>query len=60
MPFINGSTVCILLKEMYEMNEIKIYILSSQDFDIKECKADGFYDKPLNKKDILEIFQDKI
>ena len=60
MPFINGSTVCILLKEMYEMNEIKIYILSSQDFDIKECKADGFYDKPLNKKDILEIFHDKI
>ena len=60
MPFINGSTVCILLKEMYEMNEIKIYILSSQDFDIKECKPDGFYDKPLNKKDILEIFHDKI
>ena len=60
MPFINGSTVCILLKEMYEMNEIKIYILSSQDFDIKECKADGFYDKPLSKKDILEIFHDKI
>ena len=60
MPFINGSTVCILLKEMYEMNEIKIYILSSQDLDVKECKADGFYDKPLSKKDILEIFQDKI
>ena len=60
MPFINGSTVCILLKEMYEMNEIKIYILSSQDLDITESKADGFYDKPLSKKDILEIFQDKI
>jgi CheY-like chemotaxis protein len=60
MPFINGSTVCILLKEMYEMNEIKIYILSSQDLDVKECKADGFYDKPLSKKDILEIFHDKI
>ena len=60
MPFINGSTVSILLKEMYEMNEIKIYILSSQDLDITESKADGFYDKPLSKKDILEIFQDKI
>ena len=60
MPFINGSTVCILLKEMYEMNEIKIYILSSQDLDITESKADGFYDKPLSKKDILEIFKDKI
>ena len=55
MPFINGSTVCILLKEMYEMNEIKIYILSSQDLDVKECKADGFYDKPLNVKNIKEI-----
>jgi len=60
MPFINGSTVSILLKEMYEMNEIKIYILSSQDIDITESKADGFYDKPLSKKDIIEIFQDKI
>ena len=60
MPFINGSTVSILLKEMYEMNEIKIYILSSQDLDITESKADGFFDKPLCKKDILEIFQDKI
>jgi len=60
MPFINGSTVSILLKEMYEMNDIKIYILSSQDLDVTESKADGFYDKPLSKKDIIEIFQDKI
>ena len=60
MPFINGCTVSILLKEMYEMNDIKIYILSSQDLDITESKADGFYDKPLSKKDIIEIFQDKV
>lgn len=55
MPFLNGSNTCAFIKSIFELCHVQIYILSSSYVNIKECKADGFYDKPLNVKNIKEI-----
>lgn len=54
MPFIDGITTCALLKSIVELNDIKIYMLSAES-DLKECKVDGFYEKPISNKAIEEI-----
>ena len=56
MPFLNGFSTCKLLKNILEMNDIKIYLQSSQIINIKECDADGFFDKPLSMEALKEIF----
>ena len=55
MPFLNGSNTCAFIKSIFELCHVQIYIISSSYVNIKECKADGFYDKPLNVKNIKEI-----
>ena len=56
MPFIDGSTTCSIIKNSVELSDIKIYILSSGSVNINECKANGFYQKPLTTKLISDIF----
>ena len=56
MPFLNGFVTCKLLKNILEMNDIKIYLQSSQFININECDADGFFDKPLSMSNLEEIF----
>ena len=56
MPFIDGVTTCTLLKNIVELNDIKIYMLSSE-CEIKECKVDGYYEKPISNKAIEEIIK---
>ena len=55
MPFLNGSNTCAFIKSIFELCHVQIYIISSSYVNIKECKADGFYDKPLTVKNIKEI-----
>ena len=38
------------------MNNIKIYLQSYQIINIKDCDADGFFDKPLFMEALKEIF----
>ena len=54
MPFIDGVTTCTLLKNIIELNDIKIYMLSS-DVEMNECKIDGFFEKPISNNAIQEI-----
>ena len=56
MPFIDGITTCTLLKNIVELNDIKIYMLSSE-CEIKECKVDGYYEKPISNQAIEEIIK---
>ena len=56
MPFLNGLNTCKLLKNILEMNDIKIFLQSSQDINIKDSGADGFFDKPLSMNHLEEIF----
>ena len=56
MPFLNGLNTCKLLKNILEMNDIKIYLQSSQNVNISDCDADGFFDKPLSMNHLEEIF----
>jgi CheY-like chemotaxis protein len=56
MPFLNGLNTCKLLKNILEMNDIKIFLQSSQDINIKDSGADGFFDKPLSMSNLEEIF----
>ncbi len=56
MPFIDGVTTCTLLKNIVELNDIKIYMLSSE-CEIKECKVDGYYEKPISNQAIEEIIK---
>jgi CheY-like chemotaxis protein len=55
MPFLSGSNTCAFIKSIFELCHIQIYILSSTYVNINECKADGFFDKPLNIKNMNEI-----
>ena len=55
MPFLNGSNTCAFIKSIFEFCHVQIYIISSSYVNIKECKADGFFDKPLNVKNMKEI-----
>ena len=57
MPFLNGVKTCKFIKTIYELQGTKIYIISSQYIDITKCKANGFYNKPLNIKNVEEIFK---
>ncbi len=59
MPFLNGFITCKLIKNIIEMNDIKIYLQSSQNVNISECGADGFFDKPLSMKALNVIFQNQ-
>ena len=54
MPFMDGVTTCTLLKNIIELNDIKIYMLSS-DVEMNECKIDGFFEKPISNNAIQEI-----
>ncbi len=60
MPFLNGFVTCKLLKNILEMNDIKIYLQSSQNVNISDCDADGFFDKPLSMINLEEIFLKKM
>lgn len=63
MPFINGIEVCNLIKNMTEMNNIKVYLVTSEDGEKtkKNTKADGYFSKPITKSNIKEILKkDKI
>ena len=55
MPFLNGSNTCAFIKSIFEFCHVQIYIISSSYVNIKECNADGFFDKPLNVKNMKEI-----
>ena len=57
MPFLNGEKTCKFIKNIYEFQETKIYIISSEYIDVTKCKANGFYNKPLNIKNVEEIFK---
>jgi CheY-like chemotaxis protein len=59
MPFLNGFITCKLIKNILEMNDIKVYLQSSQNVNISECGADGFFDKPLSMKALNVIFQNQ-
>ncbi len=56
MPFIDGITICSIIKNSIEFSDIKIYILSSGNINISDCKADGFYLKPLTINCLKTIF----
>ena len=56
MPFIDGITICSIIKNSIEFSDIKIYILSSGNINISDCKADGFYLKPLTINSLKTIF----
>ena len=56
MPFLNGFTTCKLLKNILEMNDIKIFLQSSQHINVQDCAADGFFDKPLSMNHLEKIF----
>ena len=59
MPFLNGCFTCKIIKNIQEMNDIKIYLQSSELINISECKANGFFDKPLSLDAIKHIFKQK-
>ena len=59
MPFLNGFFTCKIIKNIQEMNDIKIYLQSSELINISECKANGFFDKPLSLDAIKHIFKQK-
>ena len=59
MPFLNGFITCKLIKNILEMNDIKVYLQSSQNVNISECAADGFFDKPLSMYALNQIFPNK-
>ena len=59
MPFLNGFYTCKVLKNIQEMNDIKIFLQSSELININECLANGFYDKPLSMNAIRDIFKEK-
>ena len=57
MPFIDGITTCALLKNIVELNDIKIYMLSAE-CEIKDNKiVDGYYEKPISNQAIKEIIK---
>ena len=55
MPFLDGGLTCSIIKNSVELNSVKIFMLSSGNVNVSECKADGFYSKPLTSKVIDEI-----
>ena len=55
MPFLDGGLTCSIIKNSVELNSVKIFMLSSESVNISQCKADGFYSKPLTSKLIDEI-----
>lgn len=59
MPFLNGIEVCNLIKNMTEMNNIKLYLVSSEDGQKTKynAKVDGYFSKPITKNNIREIFK---
>ena len=59
MPFLNGFSTCKILKNIQELNDIKIFLQSSELINISECKANGFFDKPLSLNAIKQIFKKK-
>ena len=60
MPFIDGITTCSIIKNCIEFSEIKIYMLSSEFINDFECKADGFFQKPLTFNLMENIFPEQI
>ena len=59
MPFIDGITTCSIIKNCIEFSDIKIYMLSSEIINDFECKADGFYQKPLTFNLMENIFPEQ-
>ena len=59
MPFLNGTTSCLLLKNSKEMNFIPICLLSGDGSIIsgEECLADMILSKPLKKNELNNIFK---
>jgi CheY-like chemotaxis protein len=55
MPFIDGITTSSLIKNVIELSNIKIYILSSEYVNLDDCKVDGYYDKPLTNEALNQI-----
>ena len=50
MPYLNGIATCNIIKSIKETN-VPIYILSGDE--PKDCRADGYCNKPLNEIDII-------
>ena len=59
MPFIDGVTTSTLIKNVIELSDIKIYILSSENVDLEDCKVDGYYDKPISNEALNQILSEK-
>ena len=59
MPFIDGVTTSTLIKNVIELSDIKIYILSSENVDLEDCKVDGYYDKPISIEALNQILSEK-
>ena len=55
MPFIDGELTSSIIKNSVELSSVKIFMLSSGTLNNSQCKADGFYSKPLTSKLIDEI-----
>ena len=59
MPFIDGVTTSTLIKNVIELSDVKIYILSSENVDLEDCKVDGYYDKPISNEALNQILSEK-
>ena len=57
MPFLNGSEICKIIKNIKEFQNVYIFLLSSDDLlEQKDCKSvDGFCFKPLTNKGLAKI-----
>ena len=53
MPYLDGITTCNIIKNSPVLNQT-IYLLSGDDSH-DDCKADGFFIKPLEEKDLKKI-----
>ena len=53
MPYLDGITTCNLIKNSPVLNQT-IYLLSGDDSH-DDCKADGYFIKPLDEKDLKKI-----
>ena len=51
MDILDGITTCNIIKDNRAINQ-KVYLLSG---DARDCKADGYYSKPLTEGDLKKI-----
>ena len=55
MPYMDGITTCNIIKSSPVLNQT-VYLLSGDD-NHEDCKADGFFVKPLDEEDLKKILK---